>query len=168
MKWFTYALSRIELSFETSSGSTDANVVQRKPERLSPRPDRHSWDFHHSSDCRDRRGGDAEPRSARGDPDFECCRGGVWHGSGPGACAIATFNCCGGQTEITSRRSRCAPSRPLMAPALFVEFGPEAIRQPRCFVLFGRVAPRTGRAGAAAGAAIFALPRVDRDGFHKP
>jgi hypothetical protein len=28
--------SAIELSFETSSGSTDANVTQREPERSSP------------------------------------------------------------------------------------------------------------------------------------
>jgi hypothetical protein len=45
-----------------------------------------------------------------------------------------------------------------MPPTFLVEFGPEAIRHPRRFVLFRRVTPWAGRAGAAAGVGIFAFP----------
>ena len=45
-----------------------------------------------------------------------------------------------------------------MTPTVLVELGPEAIRQPRRFVLFGQVTLRTGRAGGAAGAGVFAFP----------
>jgi hypothetical protein len=59
---------------------------------------------------------------------------------------------------IGSSNGRFQP-RPLMAPTLLIELGPEAFRQPRRFVLFRNVTPRAGRAGTTAGAGIFAFPR---------
>jgi hypothetical protein len=57
---------------------------------------------------------------------------------------------------IGSSNSRAQPS--LMTPTLLVELGFEASRQPRRFVPFGHVAPRTRRASSTAGAGVFAFP----------
>jgi hypothetical protein len=53
-----------------------------------------------------------------------------------------------------------------MAPALFVEFGFEALRRPRFIV--ARIAPWTRRSRAAAGAGVLALERSIRMGLADP
>jgi hypothetical protein len=68
---------------------------------------------------------------------------------------------------IGSSNDRFQP-RPLMAPTLLVELGPEAFGQPRYFVLFRLVTPRAGRPGGAAGAGVFAFPRPIGMAFTNP
>jgi hypothetical protein len=68
---------------------------------------------------------------------------------------------------IGSSNGRFQP-RPLMAPALILESGTEAIRQPGCFALLRHVARRTGRAGGTAGAGMLAFPWPSRMAFTYP
>ena len=79
----------------------------------------------------------------------------------------------GGQSRARKVCTPFAPKmafalRPSMPPALFVEFGFEALRRPRLGILVARIAPWTRLSRAAAGAGAVALPRSIGMAFTNP
>jgi len=99
VKWFTKVFDDRAILCGSTLGVDRCQRRSTENPRITAPLDRDHWGFRHSSDRRNRRGGCANLGSARGDPYFEYCRGGVWHYPGPGALAITTFGNRGSQSE---------------------------------------------------------------------